>query len=141
MDTTDKPGAEHQPGISQADHDRAVAAARSEGEASGRTLGAQEERTRLAGILTCPNAQGREAAAIEMALDDETSFTAATAEKMLARLPKGPVASTSSTASLANRQKANGETDALGGTDQPPAKGGRLLALAKRTYGEQTDGR
>jgi signal peptide peptidase SppA len=141
MDASEQPGADTMPGMTQAEHERAIAAARSEGETSGRTIGAQEERTRLAGILTCANAQGREAAAIEMALDEETSFTAATADKMLARLPNPAAASASSPASLANRQLPVGETDALGGIDQPAASGGRLLALAKRTYGDQTDAR
>lgn len=65
----------------QADVDAALA--------RGRTEGASTERTRIAAVLTCENAQGREAAAIELALDEETAFTASTANKVLAKLPKG----------------------------------------------------
>lgn len=62
----------------------AVAAGRAEGVKEGQ----KAEQARMAAILTCPNAAGREAAAIEMALDTETSFSATTADKHLARLPK-----------------------------------------------------
>jgi capsid assembly protease len=142
MDTTDQPGADAKPGTSQADHTAALAAARTEGETAGKKLGAQEERQRISAILTCESAQGREAAAIEMALDEETSFTASTADKMLARLPKNG-AGASSKASLANRLSAttDDETDALGTSDQPAAKGGRLTSLAKQMHGATRDAR
>lgn len=67
--------------IPAAEHRAAVATARAEGAA--------EAVARIRSILTCANAAGREIAAIDMALDEETTFSAASANKMLGHMPKG----------------------------------------------------
>ncbi|RJF69594.1 S49 family peptidase [Rhodopseudomonas palustris] len=64
--------------ISRADHDAAVAAARSEG--------ASAERSRIAGVMALDEAKGREASALGLAL--AAGITADTAKSILAGLPK-----------------------------------------------------
>lgn len=77
-----EPGAETKPGISQADHDRAVAAARSEGEASG-IKSATDRFTAILGADGIKGDPARTAAALDLAVkspgmsaDDVASFVA-----------------------------------------------------------------
>jgi ClpP class serine protease len=67
------------PGISQADHERAVAGAREVGMTEGRKAGAAEANTRIAGILDHAAAQGREALARHLAFKTELAVEAAVA--------------------------------------------------------------
>ncbi|MCB8835946.1 S49 family peptidase [Aurantimonas sp. VKM B-3413] len=105
-------------GISKADHDRAVAAARSEGE----TAGATSERGRIAAVIAAEGVEGNPAkisAAVDLAIkspgmaaEDVASFVAANVH----------APAQVSTASLAARQAANQEGDlpvADAGGDKP----------------------
>lgn len=84
QDTSGKPAA--------GGDEAAVNAARAEGVTEGKAEGAKAERERIAAILTCANAEGREAAAIELALDTDTAFSATTADKILGKMPKASAA-------------------------------------------------
>lgn len=75
--------------------DEARAAGVEQGKQEGMEAGATAERERIASILTCAEAEGRESAAIELALDTDTKFSAVSAAKVLARMPKAEAASES----------------------------------------------
>lgn len=80
MDTQDQPAANA--GISQADHDRAVTAARTDGQ----KLGATAERDRFKAVSASEHFAGREKAAHHMLLTTDMSAEAITG--VLANLPK-----------------------------------------------------
>lgn len=112
MDNNDKPGADAKPGISQADHEKAVTSARSEGEAAG----AKAANDRITAIVVAEGMKGNSArlsAALDLAAkspsmsaEDVVAFvTANVAEQTKMEPPK---------ASLANRAP-----DPLAATDQP----------------------
>lgn len=95
-------------GISQADHDAAVEAARAE----GKKVGQAEATARIRNILGCEEARGREAQAMVLALD--TAMGAEDAAKVLAASPK---ASIGGVASIAERAAGQAEMGAdTGGT-------------------------
>ena len=104
-------------GITEAQMNAAVNTARAEGEAAGRATAT----ARIKSILTCEEAQGREAQAMVLALDTEMS--AEDAAKVLAVAPK-----TSRTASIADRAAAENELGA-------DASGGRIDASQKVASG------
>lgn len=93
-------------GISQEEHDKAIAAAREEGRQAGLTegkaIGADAERERIASVLNSEHAKGREQSAIKLALTQ--GLPAETAAATLADLPKA--------ASIGSRAAAENE---LGG--------------------------
>lgn len=70
--------------IARADHDAAVAAARTEGQAAGEKAGATAERARIQAILNLPEAKGREASAMHLAFT--TDLSADTAKGVLSGL-------------------------------------------------------
>ena len=78
----------------RADHDAAVAAARSEAHAAGRTEGEAAGRAqalaRVQAILTCPEAEGRSAQAMVFAL--ESDLAPEVAAKALAASPTAAAA-------------------------------------------------
>lgn len=80
----------------QADLDRA----RAEGHAAGREVGANEERTRVLGILNSDEAKGREAQAIALV---KTGATLDMAKAVLGTMPEASAAPAVPAASLANR--------------------------------------
>ena len=80
------PTATDAPGISPADMQSAVEAARTDARAEGITAGKAEATARIQAILTAPEAEGRDAQALVLAL--ETEMTAADAAKVLAASPK-----------------------------------------------------
>lgn len=135
-----KPGATAS-GISQADHDAAVASARSEGEAAG----AKAANDRVTAIVSADGIKGdgaRMTAALDLAAkspgmsaEDVAGFVTA---NVSAKAP-----ATAPVASLASRVKAtkDDEGDALGASDQPAAKAGRLTALAQKMNGAKRDAR
>jgi signal peptide peptidase SppA len=88
--------------IARADHDAAVAAARTEGQTAGRTEGEASGRTqavtRIRAILTCAEAEGRQAQALVFALDSDMSPEVAV--KALAASP----AATKSAPALGQRE-------------------------------------
>jgi signal peptide peptidase SppA len=84
------------PGISQADLQAAVEAARTDAHAAGVIAGKTEATDRIRSILSAPETEGREAQALVLAL--ETEMTAADAAKVLAASPKA-----SPSASIADR--------------------------------------
>lgn len=98
-------------GISQADHDAAVEAARAE----GKILGQAEATARIRSILGCEDAKGREAQAMVLALD--TAMTAADAAKVLAASPKAA----SGVASIAERAAGQAEMGADAGSTRVDA--------------------
>lgn len=65
--------------IARADHEAAVAAARAEGEASGRKAGRTEAHARVKAILGAEEAKGREALASHFAFETEMAAEAAVA--------------------------------------------------------------
>lgn len=77
-----EPAADAPKGVPQAEHDTAVAAARTEGEKAGATAA----QTRIAAILRSEAAKGRADQAMTLALD--TTVSAEEAEKILAAAPK-----------------------------------------------------
>jgi len=79
-------------GISAADMQSAVDAARTEAHAAGVIAGKAEATSRITSILTAPEAEGREAQAMVLALDTEMS--AADAAKVLAASPKASAPTT-----------------------------------------------
>ena len=93
-------------GISQADHEAGVEAARAE----GKTIGQAEATARIRSILGCEEAKGREAQAMVLALD--TAMTAEDAVKVLAASPKAP----SGVASIAERAAGQAEMGADAGS-------------------------
>ncbi|OAE43925.1 S49 family peptidase [Brucella intermedia] len=70
--------------IARAEHDAAVAAARTEGQTAGEKAGATAERTRIQAILNLPEAKGREASAMHLAFT--TDLSADTAKGVLSGL-------------------------------------------------------
>jgi len=76
--------------IARAEHDAAVAAARTEGHAAGEKAGATAERTRIQAILNLPEAKGREASAMHLAFT--TDLSAETAKGVLSGLAVAPEA-------------------------------------------------
>lgn len=70
--------------IARAEHDAAVAAARTEGQTAGEKAGATAERTRIQAILNLPEANGREASAMHLAFT--TDLSAETAKGVLSGL-------------------------------------------------------
>lgn len=118
--------------ISQAQHDSAVASARAEGVREG----AQAERDRFAAIVSAEGITGN-SARIGAALDLATKSPGMSADDVVSFVTANVTGAAPATASaaLANRIAASGNSDALGATDQPAAKGGRLTALAKKIHG------
>ena len=86
------PGAIDAPGISPADMQAAVDAARADGRTDGVKAGKAEATTRIRSILTASEAEGRAAQALVLAL--ETEMTAIDAAKVLAASPKAMPAAT-----------------------------------------------
>ena len=82
--------------ISPTDLRAAVDAARTEAHTAGVATGKAEATARIKAILTAPDAEGREAQALVLAL--ETEMTAADAAKVLAASPK-----VTTSASIADR--------------------------------------
>jgi ClpP class serine protease len=80
------------PGISHADLQVAVDAARTEARTAGVTAGKAEATARIKSILTAPEAEGREAQALVLAL--ETEMTAVDAAKVMTASPKASVPTT-----------------------------------------------
>jgi signal peptide peptidase SppA len=78
--------------ISPADLQAAVDAARTEARTAGVTAGKVEATSRIKSILTAPEAEGREAQALVLAL--ETEMTAVDAAKVMTASPKASVPST-----------------------------------------------
>ena len=76
--------------ISPADMQAAVDAARAEGRTDGVKAGKAEATTRIRSILTAPEAEGREAQAMVLAL--ETEMTAGDAAKVLVASPRASLA-------------------------------------------------
>ncbi|KAB2776523.1 S49 family peptidase [Brucella anthropi] len=74
----------NEPMIARADHDAAVAAARTEGQTAGEKAGATAERTRIQAILNLPEAKGRETSAMHLAFT--TDLSAETAKGVLSGL-------------------------------------------------------
>jgi hypothetical protein len=74
--------------IARADHDAALAAARSEARAEGEAAGRTQAIARVRTILTCPDAEGRAAQAMVFALDSDMSPEVAA--KALAASPAAP---------------------------------------------------
>lgn len=70
--------------IARAEHDAAVAAARTEGQTVGEKAGATAERARIQAILNLPEAKGREASAMHLAFT--TDLSAETAKGVLSGL-------------------------------------------------------
>ena len=70
--------------IARAEHDAAVAAARTEGQTAGEKAGATAERARIQAILNLPEAKGREASAMHLAFT--TDLSADTAKGVLSGL-------------------------------------------------------
>ncbi len=70
--------------IARAEHDAAVAAARTESQTAGEKAGATAERTRIQAILNLPEAKGREASAMHLAFT--TDLSAETAKGVLSGL-------------------------------------------------------
>ena len=70
--------------IARADHDAAVATARTEGQTIGEKAGATAERARIQAILNMPEAKGREASAMHLAFT--TDLSAETAKGVLSGL-------------------------------------------------------
>lgn len=118
--------------ISQAQHDSAVASARADGVKEG----AQAERDRFAAIVSAEGITGN-SARISAALDLATKSPGMSADDVVSFVTANVTGAAPATASaaLANRIAASGNSDALGATDQPAAKGGRLTALAKKIHG------
>lgn len=116
MDNIDKPGAEAKPGISQADHDAAAAAA----HADGRAAGATAANERLAAIIAADGIRGsgtRMAAAVDLAVRSPAMSASDVTAFITANVPQ---AGASSHASLASRIAAAGP-DPLAVADQPDA--------------------
>ena len=80
------------PGISPADLKAAVDAARTEARTAGVTAGKAEATARIKSILTAPEAEGREAQALVLAL--ETEMTAVDAAKVMTASPNASVRTT-----------------------------------------------
>jgi len=78
--------------ISPADLQAAVDAARTEAHTAGVTAGKAEATSRIKSILTAPDAEGREAQALVLAL--ETEMSAVDAAKVMTASPKASVPST-----------------------------------------------
>jgi signal peptide peptidase SppA len=78
--------------ISPADLQAAVDAARTEAHTAGVTAGKAEATARIKSILTAPEAEGREAQALVLAL--ETEMTAVDAAKVMTASPKASVPTT-----------------------------------------------
>jgi len=78
--------------ISPADLQAAVDAARTEARTAGVTAGKAEATARIKSILTAPEAEGREAQALVLAL--ETEMTAVDAAKVMTASPKASVPTT-----------------------------------------------
>ncbi|WP_223428841.1 S49 family peptidase [Tateyamaria pelophila] len=78
--------------ISPADLQAAVDAARSDAHAAGVTAGKAEATSRIKSILTAPDAEGREAQALVLAL--ETEMTAVDAAKVMTASPKATAPTT-----------------------------------------------
>jgi hypothetical protein len=78
--------------ISPADLQAAVDAARTEAHTAGVTAGKAEATSRIKSILTAPEAEGREAQALVLAL--ETEMTAVDAAKVMTASPKASVPTT-----------------------------------------------
>ena len=78
--------------ISPADVQAAVDAARTEARTAGVTAGKAEATARIKSILTAPEAEGREAQALVLAL--ETEMTAVDAAKVMTASPKASVPTT-----------------------------------------------
>lgn len=113
MDNTDKPGAEAKPGISQETHDAAVAAARTEGHATG--VAATTER--FAAIVAAEGVNGnaaRMAAAIDLAIKSPAMSASDVTAFIVANVQQSSV---SAHASLASRIAAAGP-DPLAAADQ-----------------------
>lgn len=81
--------------ITQADHESALATARTEATAQGQREGAAAERTRITAILNSDAGQARPTAALAAAL--ETDMTSEQAVAFLAKLPEEPKADASTT--------------------------------------------
>lgn len=141
MDNTEKPGAEAKPGISQADHDAAVTAARSEGEAAG----IKAANDRVTAIVTADGIKGdgtRTAAALDLAMKSPSMASDDVVAFVTANVAEATTTAAAPAASLANRIAASKDgDDPLGQSDQPAAKGGRLTALAKQMHGGNRDAR
>ena len=110
----------------------AVNAARAE----GREAGAKAERERIGAILKCENAEGREAAAIELALDEETSFSAKTANTVLGRMPKAVVGKPNATR---GKEAEEGDEDEDEGEEASAPKGGKPKAKGKDHFSAHMD--
>lgn len=74
----------NEPMIARAEHDAAVAAARTEGQTAGEKAGATAERARIQAILNLPEAKGRETSAMHLAFT--TDLSAETAKGVLSGL-------------------------------------------------------
>ncbi|MBN9459051.1 MAG: S49 family peptidase [Bosea sp.] len=86
MSATEKTEPGGDAGISQAEHNTAVTAARQEGQQAGLAEGRAQEKTRLKAIMTCDAAKPRQAAALALAL--ETDVSAEQAASVLAATPE-----------------------------------------------------
>jgi signal peptide peptidase SppA len=91
-DTSNSSRATEATAISHADLQAAVDAARTEANAAGVTTGKAEATARIKFILTAPEAEGREAQALVLAL--ETEMTAVDAAKVMTASPKASVPTT-----------------------------------------------
>ncbi len=102
-------------------YDKAIAdAARAEGLQEGLAAGQSQATARIKAILTSPEAEGRSAQALVLAL--ETAMSASEAEKVLAASAKEAVA-----ASIAERAQGQGE---LGSDDHAASHQDRQAAVA-----------
>ena len=136
MDTTEQAVAEAKPGISQADHDAAVAAAHTDGRAAGATAANE----RLAAIIAADGIRGsgtRMAAAVDLAVRSPAMSASDVTAFITANVPQ---AGASSHASLASRIAAAGP-DPLALADQPDAARveagwGKAISNANARFGK-----
>lgn len=128
MDDNNAPGAEAKPGISQADHDRAVNTARAEGEKTG----AQAATDRFAAIIGAEGVKG-DGRRVEAAVNMAVKYPAMSAEDIAAFAVEhvSAVEKKPSAASLENRPA----EDALGVADAGASKSASILANRKMVTG------
>lgn len=106
--------------ITQADHETALAAARTEATAAGQKEGASAERTRISAILNSEEGKARPTSALAAAMDTDLSAEAACA--FLAKLPEEPKAGAAAANPSAGAPKGMFEA-AMNGSANPDLTG------------------
>lgn len=120
--------------ISPADMHSAVEAARTEARAEGIATGKAEATARIQAILTAPEAEGRDAQALVLAL--ETEMTAADAAKVLAASPKAsPAASIADRAAQETELGAETPADQRNRTERNVAGWSKAVTQANARFG------